>query len=70
MLNTMVYQKDVITLMVDDLAAKFFQADFSVQMSLSDNHGGVIQVESEVGQASPLFFNLPIELAFLTPVLK
>lgn len=46
MLNTTVYQKAVITLMVDDIAAKFFQADFSVLISLSENHGDVIPVLS------------------------
>ncbi len=70
MLNKTIYQKDVITLMVDDIVAKFFQADFSVQISLFENHGIVIPVDSDVSQVSPLSFNLPLELSLLTPVLK
>lgn len=53
MLSKTIYQKDVITLMVDDIAAKFFQAGFSVQISLSENQGGVIPIDSDVGQVSP-----------------
>jgi len=52
MLSKTIYQKDVITLMVDDIAAKFFQAGFSVQISLSENQGGVIPIDSDVSQVS------------------